>query len=1076
MIRQKSLCALLLLLCVLLALAACGYSSGQAAPSPSGEAAVPSSSTEDAAASGVSSDGEDFGSTTLMIYMVGSDLEQRQRAATADLVEISKSGVDLTRTNILICAGGSGRWWNDLADPEVITILHLTASGYQVEDTLPLQSMGDPACLSTFVTLCTERFPADHYAMVLWDHGNGPVMGYGKDMLFDRDNLSLREMRQAMAETPFAGDLRLDWVGFDACLMASAELACVWKDYADYLVSSQETEPGFGWNYAFLSQCGSCSSLELACSAADAFLQYGLDSFAKRDDYYTELTLSVMDLSKAGQLEEAVNALFRSASSQVSGDYIRLAKARVDVRAMGRASTGSEYDLVDLKTVAENMAEDFPKESAAVLSALDEVLVHSVSNTPQCSGMSLYYPYYNKQFYQKSWKDTYRDLAIFPDYLSYLERYETIWLGTDMERYFSEPMTLEEGAAPSTYTLLLTDQQAEVFAKANYYILRRFGEGVYSMVYSSSNVSLSGTKLTATFDGRIFYFETDFQKRGIPYTHMWGTTDGVTDYSAMMVVLTRGGQFGAGEDTLEVEIRFSVQQDTGEMTIKGIYANGEDTDDFSGGKQDTVDLEEWDVMRFYNATPRYLIRDEDGRIPYFWDWPENGWTTWKEAPIADNPHFSFKPLYDDGSEYYIIINVMDVQGNLYSSELFPIELARAPEQEALPTHTAVWSEGDRVELLDEGSVSLSLQNELAIDNAAELYTLTAENRNAFPVIVKLGGTGCVVNEKIDCGANYLCWLHLEPGETQSARIQQLSDSIFFSEEKCLRSLVCPCSILRYDNSATLYLGTLGLEVPSPLSFSVRWSPMLGALAESQQILDAEGLQVQVLHIGSPSVYNTDRFDNEMYFQLGFENKSGSSQDLILDGFLINGCFMSVEKELHLEDGELCYSTVKEEETHIRKLFNDGFYWQTEEDRTLPSLESISEIAVCLRVNGQYYCCPVALALHGDDGPVVPDGELIYEDAELQIWLSRISAIRTEEGAEYPVWHLWALNRGEKVLYLFADTSKPLLTTETSGLDFICPGGLAFFSILDMSQDGEALSFTLFSSAEYETEPIELPMP
>ena len=85
-------------------------------------------------------------------------------------------------------------------------------------------------------------------------------------------------------------------------------------------------------------------------------------------------------------------------------------------------------------------------------------------------------------------------------------------------------------------------------------------------------------------------------------------------------------------------------------------------------------------------------------------------------------------------------------------------------------------------------------------------------------------------------------------------------------------------------------------------------------------------------------------------------------------------------------------------------------------------------------------------------------------------------IRTEEGTEYPVWHLWAFNRGEQLLYLFCDTSRPLLTTETSGLDYICPGGLAFFSILDMSQDSEPLSFVLFSSAEYETAPIELPIP
>ena len=302
--KRKQIHILLLLLCLVLALAACGGREGQEAAAPTGgtashgaQDAVPSASPSESPAAE-----EDFGTTTLMFYMVGSDLEQRQRAATADLVEISKSGVDLTRTNVIVCAGGSGRWWNDLADPETITLLRLTESGYQVEDTLPLRSMGDPDCLSAFVSLCTERWSADHYALIFWDHGNGPVIGYGKDVLFDQDHLTLQEMRQAMDRTPFAQDLRLDLVGFDACLMASAELGCVWQNYADILVASQETEPGFGWNYAFLSDCCSCSSRDLACKAADAFMDYALEAFAKRDNYYTELTLSVLDLSKAGEL------------------------------------------------------------------------------------------------------------------------------------------------------------------------------------------------------------------------------------------------------------------------------------------------------------------------------------------------------------------------------------------------------------------------------------------------------------------------------------------------------------------------------------------------------------------------------------------------------------------------------------------------------------------------------------------------------------------------------------------------------------------------------------------------------
>ena len=169
----------------------------------------------------------------------------------------------------------------------------------------------------------------------------------------------------------------------------------------------------------------------------------------------------------AAKMQQIPSSLFRSAANQVSGDFIRLARARIDTRAVGRASTGTDFDLVDLLAVAGNMAKEYPEESAAVQRAVEDMVLYTVSNAPQCDGMSLYYPFYNEAYYKKDWKDTYRELSLFPDYLQYLERYETIWLGTDMQRYFSNALTLEVGAAPSTYTLQLSDEQAAVFADAN---------------------------------------------------------------------------------------------------------------------------------------------------------------------------------------------------------------------------------------------------------------------------------------------------------------------------------------------------------------------------------------------------------------------------------------------------------------------------------------------------------------------------------------------------------------------------------------------------------------------------------
>ncbi|MBQ1490817.1 MAG: hypothetical protein IIZ39_02555, partial [Blautia sp.] len=43
--------------------------------------------------------------------------------------------------------------------------------------------------------------------------------------------------------------LRYDFIGFDTCLMATVENARMLADYADYMIASEETEPGIGWYY-----------------------------------------------------------------------------------------------------------------------------------------------------------------------------------------------------------------------------------------------------------------------------------------------------------------------------------------------------------------------------------------------------------------------------------------------------------------------------------------------------------------------------------------------------------------------------------------------------------------------------------------------------------------------------------------------------------------------------------------------------------------------------------------------------------------------------------------------------------
>ena len=118
---------------------------------------------------------------TIMIYMVGSDLESSYGNASLDMDEMEAAGVDTAHNNVIVYAGGASQWQDRGLDGDACTTLLLTEDGFAPLDTYPAENMGDPLTLSSFMNYCFDFFPADSYSLLLWDHGGGPVLGYGVD-------------------------------------------------------------------------------------------------------------------------------------------------------------------------------------------------------------------------------------------------------------------------------------------------------------------------------------------------------------------------------------------------------------------------------------------------------------------------------------------------------------------------------------------------------------------------------------------------------------------------------------------------------------------------------------------------------------------------------------------------------------------------------------------------------------------------------------------------------------------------------------------------------------------------------
>ncbi|MDT8286941.1 MAG: clostripain-related cysteine peptidase [Elusimicrobiales bacterium] len=123
-----------------------------------------------------------------------------------------------------------------------------------IED-LGKTDMGDWKSLAAFGKWAKQKYPAKRYIMIVWNHGAGWIKSRG----LDQKGISYDDETHNHITTPQLGwALRdmggVDVYGSDACLMQMAEVVYEIKDYTQYIVGSEETEPGDGYTYdTFLS-------------------------------------------------------------------------------------------------------------------------------------------------------------------------------------------------------------------------------------------------------------------------------------------------------------------------------------------------------------------------------------------------------------------------------------------------------------------------------------------------------------------------------------------------------------------------------------------------------------------------------------------------------------------------------------------------------------------------------------------------------------------------------------------------------------------------------------------------------
>lgn len=317
---------------------------------------------------------------TVMTYLAGdNNLDQN---GEEDLMEMKKTG---STSDINIIAQF------DRAGTGVQTKRYYLKKGTSLDadavESVGEINTGNPETLTDFINWGINHYPADHYLLVLWNHGQGwddtdifagerggvaRLMRPGRirhaffrtsvvqaaklsatnttqsrAILIDddaKDFLDNCEMKNVLNNTRQTLGRKLDILGMDACLMSMVEVGYQVKDSVLYTVGSEETEPGDGWPYDTIMEALSRNADMSPADFSRLIVKHYIDSYKGMREAVTQ---SACDLSASPAIAGAVKKLASALKSSLKNVSTRAIIADVRNRVQ-EYTVVDNIDLVDL--------------------------------------------------------------------------------------------------------------------------------------------------------------------------------------------------------------------------------------------------------------------------------------------------------------------------------------------------------------------------------------------------------------------------------------------------------------------------------------------------------------------------------------------------------------------------------------------------------------------------------------------------------------------------------------------------------------------------------------------------------
>ena len=368
---------------------------------------------------------------------------------------------------------------------------------------------GNPQTLIDFVTWAIQKYPAQKYALVMSDHGGGWTGGFSDMSTSSYSDLSIPEIGLALEQIrQNTGINQFEMIGFDACLMGQIEVFGSLYPYSNYMVASEEVEPGYGWSYAAwlqqLAQNPAVNGEGLSQAVVSTYVTNDVllsGGRASSDEIAQEESTTTLSAIESARVPDVIGAMNGFTSAITALDQTLVAEARTYTRSyfslFGEEVSPSFIDLGNFAEVLTTLTDETAVEQAAVQlrTAIDSAVVaekHGI-NMSGSNGIAFHFPdsdlYYYTEFN-----------AEFPPYYAesssrFLE--QSVWDEFLAYHYTGEEFAPQEGIA------MAPSRTAEIVAP-----------GASQMVVAPIQISdteISGDEtvtVSTTVEGNVAYIHT----------------------------------------------------------------------------------------------------------------------------------------------------------------------------------------------------------------------------------------------------------------------------------------------------------------------------------------------------------------------------------------------------------------------------------------------------------------------------------------------------------------------------------------------------------------------------------------